>query len=186
MFARTTRLLLRPAWDEDADALYGAIGDERIVRNLARAPWPYEPQHAAAFVAAERKVYEPNFLIFRVGAIPPELVGGIGLARTPDGDTELGYWIACGHWGQGYATEAGRALVAMARDALRIPRLVSGHFLDNPASGRVLRKLGFRPTGAVGARHSVARGEDVPMAEFELRLEASALLGPAAPPALAA
>ena len=41
MFARTTRLLLRPGWAEDAEALAQAIGDEMIVRNLSTAPWPY-------------------------------------------------------------------------------------------------------------------------------------------------
>ncbi|MBA3730647.1 MAG: GNAT family N-acetyltransferase, partial [Sphingomonas sp.] len=41
MFTRTARLLLRPGWAEDAPALAAAIGDERIVRNLATAPWPY-------------------------------------------------------------------------------------------------------------------------------------------------
>ncbi len=41
MFARTERLLLRPGWLEDAPALARAIGEEAVVRNLARAPWPY-------------------------------------------------------------------------------------------------------------------------------------------------
>lgn len=180
MFARTQRLLLRPGWGEDAGALFRSIADERVVRNLVRAPWPYEPRHAAEFLAREGTIQAPSFLIFRVGAMPPELVGGIGLDRTADDEAELGYWIAPAHWGQGYATEAGRAVIAIARDALRLPRLVSGHFLDNPASGRVLRKLGFRATGAVHARHSIGRGEDLPLADFELDL-AVAKAHPVAP-----
>ena len=53
MFARTERLLLRPAWSEDAAALAAAIGDEAIVRNLATAPWPYALEHAESFIARE-------------------------------------------------------------------------------------------------------------------------------------
>jgi RimJ/RimL family protein N-acetyltransferase len=169
MFARTTRLLLRPAWEEDADALFRAIADERIVRNLATAPWPYLPEHASGWIAAERAPHRPSALIFRTAG-EPELVGGIGIHDTPEGNVELGYWIARSHWGRGYASEAGRAMVACARSALKLPRLVAGHFLDNPASGSVLRKLGFQPTGRISMRHSVARGEETPVAEFVLEL----------------
>lgn len=78
--------------------------------------------------------------------VPPRLIGGVGIADR-NGESEIGYWIVPSHWGRGYATEAARAVVAAARDSLRIDRLVSGHFLDNPASGAVLRKLGFVVTG---------------------------------------
>jgi RimJ/RimL family protein N-acetyltransferase len=53
---------------------------------------------------------------------------------------------------------------------LRLPRLVSGHFIDNPASGRVLIKLGFRPTGQIAARQSKARGTSVPCVLYNLDL----------------
>lgn len=173
MFARTERLLLRPAWSEDAPALHRAIADERIVRNLATAPWPYGLSDAEAFVASRPQPRAARFLIMKRTNAAPELVGGIGFGPDPDGRTELGYWIARAHWGRGYATEAGRAVIEIARDALRLDRLVAGHFLDNPASGRVLRKLGFRPTGAVRIRHSCARGAEAPCAGFELDLTAA-------------
>lgn len=54
MFARTQRLLLRPVWPEDAEALFAAINDERIVCNLSRAPWPYTPEDAREFARARR------------------------------------------------------------------------------------------------------------------------------------
>lgn len=170
MFARTDRLLLRPAWGEDVPALFRAIADERIARNLATAPWPYHRAHAEAFVGMERRPERPASLIFRRTDGAPELIGGIGIHDTPDGEVELGYWIASAHWNRGYAAEAGRAMIGFARDGLRLPRLVAGHFLDNPASGRVLRKLGFSPTGAVVMRHSLARGGEAPCAEFVLEL----------------
>jgi len=171
MFARTERLLLRPGWLEDAPQLFSAIADERIVRNLATAPWPYRPEDAETFLTRERSPAEPAMLIFlREGTASPELIGGIGFARKPDRRVEFGYWLAREHWGRGYATEAGRALLATARASLRMKRFEAGHFLDNPASGRVLEKLGFRATGAILPRFSLARGELAPCREMVLEL----------------
>ena len=174
MFARTERLLLRPGWSQDAPALFDAIGDERILRNLATAPWPYRPEDAEAWLATERKACESALLVFRCTDAAPELIGAVGFGRHPTGETELGYWIARRHWGRGYATEAGRALVATARYGLRLQRLVAGHFLDNPASGRVLEKLGFRPTGSIVPRYSAGRGEAAPCRLFKLELDSEA------------
>ena len=170
MFARTPRLLLRPGWIQDAPALFELIRDEAIVRNLASAPWPYRLTDAEAFLSAERKPSEPAMLIFRRTQGAPELVGTIGLGRDPDGQVELGYWIGRPFWGRGYATEAGLAAVDIARNGLRLPRLAAGHFVDNPASGRVLEKLGFRRTSAVVQRFSAGRGESAPCRLFELDL----------------
>jgi RimJ/RimL family protein N-acetyltransferase len=170
MFARTERLLLRPGWSEDGPALYRAICDEGIVRNLAHAPWPYSYEDAETFLGRERGPAEPAMLIFLRTAAAPELIGGIGFGRTADGGVELGYWLARAHWGRGYATEAGRAALAAARDSLRLRRVEAGHFLDNPASGRVLEKLGFRPTGAIVPRYSAGRGEIARCREVVLEL----------------
>jgi RimJ/RimL family protein N-acetyltransferase len=167
MFARTDRLLLRPGWPEDSEALFRAVADEGIVRNLASAPWPYRLTDAEAFLATERKPLEPSFLIFRRTDGAPELIGSVGFGRRPDGELEFGYWIARDHWGLGYATEAGRAAVDAAR-ILGVRKLHAGHFVDNPASGRVLTKLGFRGTGEVAARYSCGRAEAAPCRLFEI------------------
>jgi RimJ/RimL family protein N-acetyltransferase len=180
MFVRTERLLLRPGWRQDAPALFEAIGDERIVRNLATAPWPYRPSDAEAWLATERKVSEPSLLILRCTKGAPELIGAIGFGRRPTGEMEFGYWIARRHWGRGYATEAGRAVLATARHGLRLRRLDAGHFLDNPASGRVLEKLGFEPTGVIAPRYSAGRGEAAPCRLFKLELDQEAEIAPAA------
>jgi RimJ/RimL family protein N-acetyltransferase len=170
MFARTERLLLRPGWMQDAPALFRAIDDEGIVRNLASAPWPYTLADAEAFLATERDPHDATALIFRRTGAAPELVGTIGIGRRPDGERELGYFIARRFWSRGYATEAGRAVLDFARDSLRIRSLNAGHFLDNPASGRVLEKLGFKPTGADIPRYSAGRREAAPCRLFTLDL----------------
>jgi RimJ/RimL family protein N-acetyltransferase len=177
MFARTERLLLRPGWREDAPALFQAICDERLVRNLAQAPWPYTLGHAEAFLERERGPLDTSCLIFLRTRGAPRLIGGIGLHRMPTGEYELGYWIARPYWGLGFATEAGQAIVANARDSLRLKRLVSGHFIDNPASGRVLRKLGFRPAGSE-LRYSAGRGAEAPCRLFALDLAETAAAEP--------
>jgi RimJ/RimL family protein N-acetyltransferase len=169
MFARTERLLLRPGWAEDAPALAKAIADEAIVRNLALAPWPYGLDEAKAFLEKTGDPVLPSFLLLRRTGGEPELVGGAGFGRKPGGGVEIGYWIARAPWGHGYALEAGRQLIEIAR-TLGLPRLEAGHFVDNPASGRVLEKLGFLPTGRTVPRHSCARGGEVMCRMFTLEL----------------
>ena len=168
MFARTPRLTLRPGWPEDAPALARAIAHESVAFKLARLPWPYTEAHARHWLAMEHGEADVPLLIFAHDrGRAPELIGGVGLHPDDRGELEIGYWLTPSAWGRGYATEAGRAVVDMARHALGRRRLVSGHFVDNPASGRVLRKLGFAPTG-MEKRQCLARGEAVDCATFEL------------------
>lgn len=169
MFARTSRLLLRPGWAEDAPALASAIADEAIVRNLATAPWPYGVAEAEAFLAKPRDLVLPTFLITERTDGAPRLVGACGFGRRPSGAVELGYWIARAHWNRGFATEAGRALIDIAR-TLRLAQLEASHFVDNPASGRVLEKLGFYATGLTAERHSCARNGEAPTRMFRMVL----------------
>ncbi|MGB5077509.1 MAG: GNAT family N-acetyltransferase [Sphingorhabdus sp.] len=175
MFARTERLLLRPSWPEDARDLHDAIADEGIVRNLARAPWPYSEDEARRFAATEHDGNLPAFLLMLRTDGSPRLIGACGLGER-NGDVELGYWISRPYWGLGFATEAGRAVVNIAR-AIGHRKLVAGHFADNPASGRVLRKLGFRPTGKSEVRKTKGRSDAAPSLLYERSLEDSSTQG---------
>ncbi len=169
MFARTPRLLLRPGFPEDAPALASAIADEAIVRNLAVAPWPFSLRDAEAHLARPRDPVLPSFLIFERTNGEPKLIGSCGLGRRPSGCVELGYWISRGSWGNGFATESGRALVEIAR-MLGLTHLEGSHFIDNPASARVLEKLDFSPTGLVAPRMSCARRTEAPARLMRLQL----------------
>jgi RimJ/RimL family protein N-acetyltransferase len=169
MFARTPRLLLRPGFPEDAPALAAAIADEAIARNLANVPWPYSMRDAEAFLASPRDPVLPSLLIFERGSGAPQLVGACGLGRRPSGSVEMGYWIARPFWGRGYATEACAALINIAR-TIGLSSLEGSHFLDNPASARVLEKLGFEALGIVAPRMSCARGEEVPARLMRIQL----------------
>jgi RimJ/RimL family protein N-acetyltransferase len=169
MFIRSERLFLRPGWPEEWEDLLALIDDEDVVRNLARAPWPYTADDARAFAARQPDRMLPNFFVTLPGGEGARLVGSVGLSLDDDGETQLGYWIGRPFWGQGYATEAARAVLKLAK-VLGHKRLVASHFIDNPASGRVLRKLGFSPTGVVRSRFSLGRGSEAPASLMTLAL----------------
>lgn len=169
MFARTERLLLRPGFAEDAPMLAAAIADEKIVRNLTTVPWPYGEKEAHDFLSRAPDPGLPRMLITERVNDGARIVGACGLHRTPSGAVEMGYWISRAHWGRGFATEASRALIEIAK-TLRIQRLGAAHFVDNPASGRVLEKLGFRSTGLTAMYRSCARGSDAPVKLYRLSL----------------
>jgi RimJ/RimL family protein N-acetyltransferase len=168
MFARTERLLLRPSWPEDAAELHQAIADEGIVRNLARAPWPYTAADAQHFATQAHDALYPSFLLMLRTHGAPRLIGACGL-ENHDGSVELGYWIARPYWGLGFATEASRAVTNIAK-AIGHEKLIASHFTDNPASGNVLRKLGFQNTGKTALRHSNGRGKAMTCALYEKAL----------------
>jgi RimJ/RimL family protein N-acetyltransferase len=169
MFARTKRLTLRPYWPEDAADLTQAIAHEKVAMTLARLPWPYRQQDAVVFLAQPRERETPAFAILSHEQDYPRIVGGTGFHR--DGaHIAIGYWLTPSVWGRGYATEAGKAMLGIARHALGVKRLRAWHFVDNPASGRVLRKLGFREVGS-GQRPCLARGGDVEAIEFGIDLD---------------
>lgn len=170
MFIRSERLFLRPGWPEDWQELQPLIADDKVVRNLASAPWPYTREDARRFLDLPQEKRLPRLLVTVPGTDGAPMIGCIGLDR-PGGDVELGYWIARGYWGRGYASEAARTIVDVAR-ALGHDRIVASHFLDNPASGRVLENAGFRRTGRIFERYSKARGMAYPAREYALQLDA--------------
>ena len=159
MFYRSERLFLRPPFPEDSRAVYEGICDAGIVAMLASAPWPYRMTDAEQFCAREVAAKTPHFLVTLPDVPGAPVIGGIGLHEKEAG-IEMGYWIARNHWGRGYAGEAGRGVLEVAR-SLGHRRVAAAHYIDNPASGRVLRKLGFRETGEIRPTECRARGGEV-------------------------
>lgn len=103
-------------------------------------------RHAPAFEAGELA----SFAIIRTD--DDELIGAIGL--TIDRShlrAELGYWIGVRYWNQGYATEAARAILSCGFDELGLNRIYAVHLVRNPASGRVMQKVGMQREGRLRA-----------------------------------
>lgn len=172
MFARTARLTLRPGWPEDAATLHAAMAHRDVVEKLAHVPWPYRVEHAHEWLARSSDGDHPLLICAHDLGPDPRLVGGIGLHIGADG-LELGYWLTPATWGRGYATEAGRQMVDIARHSLGQRQLSAYHHLDNPASGHVLRKLGFREVGRA-SRASLGRGRAVASVLMSLDLDENA------------
>jgi len=142
----TRRLVLRPFRGEDAAEVTRLAGDRAVADTTLNIPHPYEAGMAEAWIATHRLLFEQRaqatFAVTRDGV----LVGACGLLSDPDGrGAELGYWLGRPWWGRGYATEAAGAVVAWAFDALDVARVYAHCMVRNPASRRVLEKLGMRP-----------------------------------------
>ena len=156
----TDRLILRTPRPNDIAGMVVWLGDFNVSRNLARVPHPYHEEDAELFVAGmgpRRDEGAHAFSIIRKS--DGQFIGGVGL--HPDGaDYEFGYWLGVPFWGQGYATEATHRLVTYAFEELDQPTIHAGWFYDNPASGRVLAKLGARRNGSA-MRDCRARGRAV-------------------------
>lgn len=157
MFMRTERLFLRPVFPEDWRDIYRGIADYGVVSMLARAPWPYGEDDARSFCNAANADGRTRFAITLPDDAGAPIIGMIGFEQLDGEGEELGYWIARAWQGRGFATEAVRGVIEIAQ-ALRIESLEAGHFIDNPASGKVLRKAGFQETGQISQTSSTGRG----------------------------
>lgn len=176
MFHRTERLLLRPFWPEDATAVLAGINNPLILKNLSSPPCPYGLADAQEFCALPFDEKLPNFAMIRRTRGTPELIGSIGLGRLGDdapyeGAIQIGYWLDQRHWGLGYTSEAARAVLQIAA-AIGHRQIIGRHFADNPASGRVLHKIGFRPTGRTLPLHSKSRSAPASAHELVCHLDA--------------
>ena len=146
----TSRLILRPFERGDAPRLQQLAGDRRVAATTLRIPHPYEDGMAEAFIADCHETAATGracrFAI--VLADTQELIGAMGLEIEPDhARAELGYWIGASYWGQGFAPEAGHAVLQHGLQNLKLNRIMGHCFAGNGASARVLQKLGMTLEG---------------------------------------
>jgi RimJ/RimL family protein N-acetyltransferase len=154
----TERCLLRLPELEDAPAISRYCGEYDVAKNTARIPHPYPALAAEMWVLMTRAGWTPQGNQSLTVEHDGQVIGGGGVfRRTADAEWEIGYWIGRPWWGQGFATEIGRALVELGTKTLGARTLIAAHADDNPASGRVLEKLGFTYTGEAGQHFSMAR-----------------------------
>ena len=163
----TRRLRLRPLRPADASRLRDLCGNRRVAENLERVPHPYPEELAETWIAAQPAARARcEAYVFAI-ELAGDLIGVVGIERRAEGDYALGYWLGEPWWGQGLMSEAAARAVRFAFEDLNLPTLVSRYFVDNPASGRILEKCGFR---VVGHRRvaSMARGGEVDSVDLVL------------------
>lgn len=142
----TARLKLRPYSDIDIAELLPLIGTREVAATTLRIAHPYTEQDARAFLELAK---DPDKLWLAITLrADGRQIGGIGLrVDKAQQHAELGYWLGLPYWGQGYATEAAREMLRYAFDDLHLHRVFASHFKHNPASGRILRKIGMSYEG---------------------------------------
>jgi len=158
----TPRLVLRAFVPSDTAAVQRLAGAIEVARTTLRIPHPYETDAAPAWIALHPDKWksgtEAHFAAVRKDE--GDLIGAIGLMRTEANPriAELGYWIGYPYWNNGYCTEAAARVLAYGFAEFSVDKIVAHHFADNPASGRVLTKIGLRHEGVL-PRHVERWGE---------------------------
>lgn len=169
---QTPRFRLRPpAMADVAVVVVSLIDNPKLAWNLARVPSPYSEADAISFFdKCADSIKHGLEYTFLIESWQDGVVGCVGLHPVIDDVWEIGYWCGEPYWGRGITTEASHALLKWARAELGAEGFVSGHFTDNPASGAVLRKLGFEPVGVVDFP-GLARGGLFPAQRYALNAD---------------
>jgi RimJ/RimL family protein N-acetyltransferase len=144
----TKRLLLRPVDFGDAAAIQAAASVWAISDTMISIPHPYPEDEAAKFIAERREAAEKGsgIAFTMIKKQPEKTFAGVAEIRSIDREhsqAEVSFWIAVDAWGNGYMSEAVRAILDFAFDGLKINRIYAHHMVRNPACGRVLEKNGF-------------------------------------------
>lgn len=155
----TARLRLRPLAAADAVDVRRLAGDFAVAETTLSIPHPYPDGAAEAWIASLAGPEARGQVVYAVTErTAGTFFGVVGLVVEPHHlRAELGYWVGVPYWGRGYATEAARAVLEYAFETLALHRVHACHFGRNPASGRVLEKIGMRREGV--ARAHVRRWE---------------------------
>lgn len=147
----TERLVLRPFDVADGPTVERLAGVREVADTTLTIPHPYPAGGGAQWIRAHAGAWERRdnlALAICDKQSPTELLGAISLRLSlTHAHAEIGYWIGVAGWGNGFATEAARSLVAYAFADLGLHRVQGRHFVRNAASGRVMQKLGMRLEG---------------------------------------
>jgi RimJ/RimL family protein N-acetyltransferase len=159
----TERLALRKPTLADAKTIAHLANDRRIAEMTRRLPYPYLHDHAVEFVNALDTSRDSVFLI----ELDRQPIGMVGVDWREPELPELGYWLGVDHWGQGFATEAARAVIDFTFEEFAVEHLISGARVANPASRNILEKCGFQWSG-VELHRFEAIGSSTPVDCFKL------------------
>jgi ribosomal-protein-alanine N-acetyltransferase len=144
------RIVLRPFTVADAEPVEVLINDAEVAAGTLTIPHPYPKGAALPWIESHAESCTTARSISWAIATRDDgrLLGAISIRLVAAHQRgEIGYWIARREWGKGFATDAVRAVIAYAFDMLGLHRVDAHHFIENPASGSVMRKAGMRSEG---------------------------------------
>lgn len=169
----TDRIILRPWLDSDAEALFKYASDPDVG---PRAGWPPH-QNVEESLEIIRTLFHNDTTWTIELKESGEAIGAMGYGpscecQLPARENEplIGYWVAKPYWNQGICTEALQLMTDHIRKKTDIKSLISGHYIDNPASGRVMEKCGFVATGETCIDPSQYQGENRPIRVLRMEL----------------
>jgi RimJ/RimL family protein N-acetyltransferase len=149
---RTARLRLRPFSSADADALFALHSNAYVLRYWDSPPWTERARADIFLASCERVAEEGSGARLAIDRVSDDaFIGWCGLTQWNPvfRSASITYCLDDAAWGQGYATEAGRALLQWAFDTLDVNRIHGEADTRNRASARVLEKLGFAREGTL-------------------------------------
>lgn len=167
------RITLRPWQESDAEALFKYASDPDVGPRAGWAP------HKSIEESKEiiRTVFNNDSTWAIILNATGEAIGAMGYGpscecKLParEGEPTVGYWVARPYWNMGICTEALNMMIARIRTEKKISSLISGHFIDNPASGKVMEKCGFVPTGEEIVDETLYCGTGRPIRVLRLEL----------------
>lgn len=141
---QTERLILSQLEEKDIPFIVELL-QHRIFSDLtSNIPYPYEENDARSWVKMSKEAFENNTgYTFAIRNKEDQIIGAIGLHDREDDKAELGYWIGIPYWNKGYVTEVAKAIIDFGFDELKLNKIFATHFPHNPASGRIMEKVGM-------------------------------------------
>ena len=154
---RTERLLLRSFTKNDASEVQRIAGRFEIADTTLNVPHPYEDGMAESWIETHARERDLGTgFTYAIELQPqPRLVGAVSLIHSKNHRrAEIAYWVDPDFWNQGIGTEAASILLDDAFDSLELAKVWGAHFAENPASGRILAKLGMRQEALLRSHYS--------------------------------
>ncbi len=146
---QTERLILRPFYLSDAKEVQALAGHSKIADVTLNVPHPYLDGMAEDWIGSHKKNWESKqaYIFAITSSHGGKLVGCVSLIKRSEKEAEVAYWVGVPYWGLGYCTEAAKGIIKFAFEQLDLERVMGLHLTRNPASGRVMLKVGMLHDG---------------------------------------
>jgi ribosomal-protein-alanine N-acetyltransferase len=140
----TQRLILSQLNESDLLFITEYLQDKVFSELTSNIPYPYTEEDAEIWLKMSREAFSNKTgYTFAIRDKEHRIMGAVGLHDRGDDKAELGYWLAVPFWNKGYVTEAAEAIVRFGFETLKFNKIYATHFLNNPASGRIMQKIGM-------------------------------------------